>query len=125
MHRLFQPALILILATLLAVGPGWCRMHCAAANDFEAAPAATCCHAEQANTSPQQHVPAIPDCRCQIQPVTNEVRGLAVDQPTPHFVDDLSGSPSFVLPPVRMPCASAVAAKPSVPIHVLKCVWRC
>ncbi|MBA2115517.1 hypothetical protein [Bremerella alba] len=125
MHRIYTPTLILILATLLAVGPGWCRLHCAASNDFGDAPVVSCCQAKKANTSQQQHVPTSPDCRCQIQPVTFEVRALAVDQVPVVYVADLFASRTIAALPVLMPSVSISDTKASVPIHVLKCVWRC
>lgn len=125
MHRLLQPTLILALATLLAVGPGWCRMHCAAANDFGDTPVATCCHAVN-STTPQQHSsPASTDCRCQIQPVTNEVRGLIVDQPVPVFICDFFTTDASAMQPIGTSSVPTWVGKASVPIHVLKCVWRC
>lgn len=125
MHRLIQPALILVLATLLAIGPGWCRMHCAAANDFGDAPIASCCHAASSTTSQQHSVPAGTDCRCQIQPVTNEVRGSVVDQPAPVLIGDFFPLDASIQRPIRMAGVPVRAGKASVPIHVLKCVWRC
>lgn len=125
MNRFIQPAVILVLATLLAIGPGWCRLHCAAADDSEASRVGTCCHAKLADASHQQPSPASAECRCHAQPITNDVRGLVVEQPVHVLGIDPFASRPLGGHPVRMLNAAVWDGIPVVPIHVLKCVWRC
>lgn len=125
MHRSTQPAVILVLAILLATGPGWCRMHCAVANNFRSVTVATCCHADSANTLQHRSSPANAECRCQAQPITNDTRGLVVEQPTAVFLCDLITSRTVAALPGRILNEATLDGRIDVPIHVLKCVWRC
>ncbi|MEW4561114.1 hypothetical protein AB1K70_01225 [Bremerella sp. JC770] len=125
MHLLFSPTLTLLLATVLAIGPGWCRMHCAASNDFGADRVVTCCHAKSADALPQPAHSGSADCRCQLQPVTNDAREIVVAPPTVLFVYEFSTPRSFASPPVPTTGVHVSDGRAQVPIHVLKCVWRC
>ena len=140
MRSFLQTTMIFGLALLLAIGPGWCRMHCQAASASGIAGSgnfavASCCQASRALASstaashtaehPSPGIPSSEDCRCQVRPVTNEVRLVTVEVPSLFLIADWLSVEPLGLGLLPKTTLTQTHETPPVPIHVLKCVWRC
>lgn len=124
MLTLLQHSVMLVVATLLAIGPAYCRMQCEAARHSAEISQPSCCHAKtQAPESPEKPAGG---CSCEVHPKAIDSRG--------DLQWDLTSS---VLPPM-LPQVAFDPWQPAVDsrilvadirlpvsLHVLKCVWRC